>query len=451
MANTGVFGTLWETLKPASVDPTELLNPTNVRMTQQEFLENSELTTPRFVHDRFDETFLRRTADILDKVGKALQTQAADLNPLQQGFLKMQLDYNQRVHQFLQCCWRVQQEGAEDPELRKAHQQANRDLYGQPDWQIFCSLLKTKLDELLSRASTPQERADILTLQQEMLDLTIRHPGTTEAEVNDCFKPKTETVLKFGDIMREHLKNFLRHIPEDQKSFSMVEACQIVDEMLRTELPKTRYHAEIWQDATTISILHNERVVRFPAHRPKGDLSYKDMCAIMVGHELGVHTFRAVPYEGTPFGQPWPDAEQFDEGLACCVEDALSGKFTQPGVYHYLTIGLTTFCGLNFRQVFELIRRIRRLDEVPPGRDRETFATDQAFLETRRCFRGTGVLPNCKDLMYYHGTAKAWRFIEEHLQEPDEMLRWLFCAGKSDPTNPQHRRIIDLMWDTPFV
>lgn len=447
MASTGVFETLWETLKPASVDPTELLNPTNVRMAQQEFLERPELTTPHFVHGRYDKAFLAQTKEILDRVNEELLKQAEALSPLQRSFLRLQWDYDYRAYWFLYYSLRIQQEGAQDPELREAHQQANRNLYGQPDWQIFCLLLKAKLDELLSQVSTPQEQADAITLQRELLSLVTDRPcPATTGTSGDQFKPRTETVLKFGDIMREHLKNFLQHVPENQEPFNMVEACQIVDEMLRAELPKTRYHAEMQQDATTISVLHDKHIVRFPVYRPKGDLSYQDMRAIVVGHELGVHTFRAVPYEGTPFGQMWPDAEQFDEGLACCVEDALKGKYTQRGVYHYLSVSLARFYGMNFRQVFELIRRLRRLDEVPPGRDREDFATGQAFLETRRCFRGTGVLPVCKDLMYYHGTAKSWRFIEEHLQDPDELLHWLFSAGKSDPTNPQHRAEVMLLW-----
>lgn len=461
MVNTGVFDAYAEIIRSTNADLAELLTPTNLAEAQAEFLSNPELTVPHFEYGKLDPQFVRDALDELDAVSFRIRTDIR-LTPLQSTFLALRYSYNARKLRFLKSCLRVQAEGeAMTPETRSSYLRTNSRLYGQPDWETFRTLLYNKMEELERQARQDgdvQRRSACVTLRKQLFDRVISasyqparqgiipaRAAARQSTGRDFFMPKAETVLRFGDLMRKELERFLRHVPEEQQTFTMAEAYQIVDGILRTELPESRFHAELREGVTNLAILPDEYVVQIPAQRAKGDLTRDDLCNILIGHELGGHMMRSVPFEGSTFGEYWPDSEQFDEGVACCVEQSLRGEFTTRGVFHYLNISCAAFLQMNFREVYDMNRQIRLLDKVPAGQDREDYATRVAFLETRRCFRGTGVLPNFKDLIYYEGSRQVWKFIEDHIREPDYLLQQLFRSGKSDPTNHQHQQFIEAL------
>ena len=65
----------------------------------------------------------------------------------------------------------------------------------------------------------------------------------------------------------------------------------------------------------------------------------------------------------------------------------------------------------------------------------------RCFDSVQRTFRGTGELPNHKDLVYYNGAGQVWRYIEEHLYEEDLMEK-LFLSGKTSMNDKRHERMI---------
>lgn len=466
--HTGVFGELLARIQTTYASPSALLTPTNLAAAHQEFLDNPELTVPRFEYGKLNPQFVRDSLDELDSLLEQIRYDPT-LTPIQRDFLRLRRNYNVRIHRFLRSCLQIQEQGEDtaiealEPKLVQAQLHANTQLYGAPNWQTFLSILQFKLHQLEARTRrrSLRECNDCVNLRKEFYDrvLTASHRPQTEPLLplnpvskgkaqTGYFKPKVETVLAFGDLMRKDLASFLRHVPEEQESFTMRQAYAIVDEILRTELPQSQFRAELREGASALSVSPSQHLVQIPAQRGKGDLNHDDFCAILIGHELGTHLRRTVNFEDTTFGQLWPDAEAFEEGLACAVEQSLKGKFEPRGVFHYINLGCATFLRMNFREVYETDRRIHLLDEVPAGQDREEYASKTAFLETWRCFRGTGVLPNFKDLVYYNGTSQAWKFIETHLKEqPDYLLEQLFRSGKSDPTNSRHQRFIKALHD----
>ena len=46
------------------------------------------------------------------------------------------------------------------------------------------------------------------------------------------------------------------------------------------------------------------------------------------------------------------------------------------------------------------------------------------------------------NLMYYNGQMKAWKYIEENIDDLDKLEKTLFRSGKTDPTNPLHQKIL---------
>ncbi len=121
-----------------------------------------------------------------------------------------------------------------------------------------------------------------------------------------------------------------------------------------------------------------------------------------------------------------------DEGIAECVEQALKGEYEDFGVDHYINIGLATFKNKNFREVYEIQKDLKSL----------TGEDDSKVLNAvQRCFRGTGELPNNKDLAYYNGVNRVWCYIEEHLDDP-ELFDSLFLSGKADIENPAQESLV---------
>ena len=50
------------------------------------------------------------------------------------------------------------------------------------------------------------------------------------------------------------------------------------------------------------------------------------------------------------------------------------------------------------------------------------------------------IYDNNKDLAYYNGSEMVWKYIEDHIDDP-ELFDNLFLTGKLNITNPNHERI----------
>jgi hypothetical protein len=102
--------------------------------------------------------------------------------------------------------------------------------------------------------------------------------------------------------------------------------------------------------------------------------------------------------------------EIFQKCVDMVIDQAKAGKFDRfAGATSYIAIGLATIMHYDFRRVFEIIWRMEKLTgKVDKNR---------AFDYTQRAFRGTGVLPNNKDLAYYRNTEKIWHYIEKNIDK----------------------------------
>lgn len=117
------------------------------------------------------------------------------------------------------------------------------------------------------------------------------------------------------------------------------------------------------------------------------------------------------------------------------------------GIDHYVNIGLAYFGGRNFREVFEIRWRMFYLGDKTKGhstRERREKAQELAFAQTARAFRGTGYLPNCKDLVYFNGSTQVWQYIESLGGDYPRLREELFETGKTDVTNKMHRLALEL-------
>lgn len=437
---------LLEKISSTDIVVYELLNYAN-KDAKDEFLANPEMSRPNFEYDIDEETINANLATI-QGVYNSLDS-AEGLSRQEELTLRILTDENAKRNAFVRDT--LDYNAAETPEEKskaaEAHKFSGEALYGRPDEAVFTSLLKDELGKIKPENLSDDDRKTYESLLEEIGDL-----GDESA---DRFRPKPETVEKFSTIIHELFgKQFFRHIPEDKDEFTPAEACEIAAEIIREEIGEdaTQYRAVMDDKIKNCSVNHLTREIKFPVERAtgNGNFSRLELQKILV-HELGTHAYRAAVYEDhevSALSREMPGNEEIDEGIAKCCEQAVAGKFSESGVDHYINIGLATFKGKTFREVFEIQQKLLYLKgcknpaETPEEKSARFHAKDSViFNRTARCFRGTGELPNNKDLVYYNGAVKVWQFIEANIDDPD-LPDKLFLSGKIDITSPDQERLI---------
>lgn len=414
----------------ASTDLTvyERLNASNDKAAKEEFLANPSLVHPNNEYGYIDPAEITKNLSALDEIDR--QITQSSFSEQQRRLLASLSDDCRRKNDFLAAT--LEYNTATTPETKaeaaRHHQEANEALYGKIDEATFYSLLKDKFSSIDVDSLSSEDKVKYEKLLDEIGPLK-------EMEV-ERFRPKPETVHRFAELVNEFFGGFLKHLPEGQETFTGEDMAKIANEILSEEfsdepdIEASGYRAIVSPDVSNASANHEKRQIIFSDSKTYS----RSQAASILIHELGTHAMRAIPYlnqDIAAFSTGFPDNETFDEGVAKCVEQAIQGKYVDSGVDHYINIGLATFMHKNFREVYEIQSTLNDL----LGRSNKTLLNG-----VQRCFRGTGELPNNKDLAYYNGANHVWKYIEEHIDDP-ELFDHLFLVGKLDITNPEQERL----------
>lgn len=422
----------------------ERLNPSNLVVAREAFLADPTLVKPPFEFGNIDPDKVEVDLETLEQVEEKVAT--GEFSDKQRRLLGLALTDNHLKNEILRAAnqYNTARDRRTKDLAKREFAKCNVELFGAPDEATFESILQEKFKEI---------PVEILSVEDKKLydDLKSRLE-IGEGKTVERFRPRAETVRQFGDLIEMLYANLFRHIPEDQQEFTPEETERIVQEILDEEFDgRTKIKAELVPDATSLSFDQVNKKIKIPGKPVGGKYSRKKLRSVVIGHELGTHAYRSLVHEDNPismFHIEAPGNSDFDEGLAVCVEQALNGKVGQVrGAYHYINIGLATFRGMNFREVFEAQKDLKYLlaaksdETVEETLAREEKAEKGAFNEAMRCFRGTGELPNNKDLIYYNGSNRVWQYIEEHIDAPEELLRSLFLTGKTNQLNKDQERL----------
>lgn len=435
------FETLNQELNSTDVTVYEELNNTRPEA-RVEYFADSSLEHPRNEYGKLNPAQVARNLQTIERVREELED--ADISDKQKRFLELILESDRKKNDFLAA--NLAYNAAETPEDKadaaEYHREANEALYGKPDEDTFYSLLGEELDKIDVENLRPSDR--------EIYNQLLVALGPMKAEVKPRYQPRPETKQRFAEMANEFYGSLFDAIHEGQEKFTAQEAADIVNQILADNYENTAYHASVAPNSTIASVDHITRAIKFPGKRVAGDYSRKDLKQILA-HELGVHTLRAAPYEDQPitaFSRELPDNETWDEGVAKAMEYAVAGEEMQEAaVKRYIGIGLANLKGKNFREVLDIQSTIDFLagatpDETDDARaERMQKIQQKHFNDVQRCFRGTGELPNNKDLAYYNGSEMVWKYIEEHLDDP-ELFTNLFLAGKTVATDKDQERLV---------
>lgn len=344
---------------------------------------------------------------------------------------------------FLELAHKVKHLTGDEKEAAKADfMRLNIELNGQPEEDVYRSLLAEKLAAIDAKQLGPRAEA----IRNELHELT----GVESPELSERFRPSQETIEWMSEVADSLYGDMLQHVPE-QQTFADTEIQSLFQEIIDQEFPgelKSDDNPDGWtvdiEPAQSINVKTFEKRIVIPTGRLVK--SESEMRHLVV-HELGVHFLRSVMGESTdllPFRIGLNNYYDSEEGLGKVMEQAIDGKYSEAGADHYITAGLAFLDGKDFRETFEIKWRLSALAAVKDGQDIADDKIDstrsKAYDSVMRSFRGTDELPWFKDLAYFNGTANAWRHLDEI--RGDDLKFKFVLLGKADPSNPDHEHIM---------
>lgn len=416
------FDQVTEIISGCETDVINTLNSTRPEA-QEEFLADSSLVKPRNVLGRLNAEELRAKLERLDEVEKGLAD--SSLSDKEQRVMKMAIDASRRNNAFCLAC--AEYRANPNEETAAAQKAANKALYGAPDYNTYQALMQGQLEVISKRELSEDEK----TMHAKLLEL-LKGVKLIPAE---RYQPSPETVATFSALMREYMAPIVGNLPADQEKISVKEMVEKMHETIRGNVADdSEWDAEYQPTRTIANTNQHRKKIEMPGKRAAGDYTQLEALKIK-SHEEGVHAMRGMPYEKAKiemFRTGMPGYDAFEEGVAKAAEQAWEGKYEDANPERYIGIGLAIFEGMNFREVYEIQKRMMSL---VAGKDQAKLA----YSTTQRTFRGTDDLPNNKDMIYYNGNVKFWKYVECHLDDP-ELFDYLFLFGKGDPTNSEHER-----------
>lgn len=418
-------------LKDHDINVLTYLNNTNTAA-RDNFLKNPSLIKPQNSYDNL-------AIETLDSQRQLVLEELTELEGQEETaenrFFKEYLTFILLKYDFVITCHAYNTAATvEDKENLKAkHRELCFALYGQPDKVTFLALLKRQIDRL----NTKQLTSEQVTLLEDLKQL-IADQDTAPLTI---FEPKSETITEFSKKVRTYYQPLLQHMPDNQDSFTVEEACAIANKILDQVVNQGRdsWTAIVEPIASNASVSAEEKLVKFPGNSKKGHYSLKRLRGLLV-HEIGVHVFRHILFpkeKNSDLILGLPGYLTCEEGIAKVMEQAINEEFTESGIMHYISIGLSVYHQLNFREIFDIQKLLFHIGE---GK-----STSICFNSVQRALRGTGELPNTKDLVYYNGANLVWAYVEDNLNNPD-LLNNLLHSGKIDIFNPKHHELRDLLW-----
>lgn len=437
---------LYSQLTDLSPKIVTMFNPSNRKEEEERFL-SGEIRNPQFVYDKLNSADFDEAIEKIRELGDKILNHPG-LPPSHRGIYEEFItDYSKKTTllNYAQQYNNAKSEGEKKAAAEK-YRHLNIESYGEPDEDTYRSLLGGKLNTIHSKKLTG--KAD--ELRKELFDMVDFDP---DVDIPERFCPSDETVEWMHSVAESLYGGMLSHIPNEQEEFDPHELQKIFTDIIEEEFNGINDPegyagaAEGWtvsvEKAASINVKSSEKKIVIPDN---GMMRSRKKVENLVVHEIGVHMLRSITGGETnilPLKSGLSGYYDTEEGLGVVMEQALSGKFAERGVDHYITAGLAYYDEKDFRGAFEVKWRLLLLDSVRDGGEindgQIEKAKKTAFTQTLRSFRGTNDLPLFKDLSYYNGSVEVWRYLESI--KGDDFLLSLLLAGKVN-TLADHRRVI---------
>lgn len=417
--------------------------PKNANEAKLEFLANDDLSRPNNEYEKLNSAEIENLYQNISNAILAVENDNS-LGEIEREMYNTQLETRIKAVKMLEaaCNFRKAESLADKQKAQEEFMKNNIEVYGEPDFETFQSLLSdkiTKIDALKLDEKGEKIRSEFYELikKDEILN-----------QNTERFKPSNEVFHNFGEIIKYLYSKQLELIPEkdSNEKYSAKEIFEVFENILK-DFEKdgfSKFNVE-WKDSGAIAVSAKDKKIFIPENRKP--VSKKELEGLVV-HEIGTHYMRAQmgeAYDNQALRTGLDGYMNTEEGIARAMEMAVKGKYQEAGVQHYLTAGFAYFNSMSFREAFETNWRMGILDGKNNFSEENIDKKRQiAYRNTQRIFRGTDELPWFKDLSYFNGGQEIWKYIEENIDSPT-LIDDFLLGGKNNLFNSdQQRQIYEL-------
>jgi len=320
---------------------------------------------------------------------------------------------------------------------RQVASEMSLEMMGGIDHAAFGTLINQLLDTAASSSSL---------YAQELQGMIMWQPGAEEGLTSVEMSEETrrcigEDLVSLFPGLDEFVENH-----DDPQPVSAVNAVPLFEETQRIAQLSEQWGVEL-DEGKSVSSSQAKKKIVIGRHRTDFK-NERDAIAIAV-HE-------AIGHSGRGKGVSFPNYLDFEEGLATCLEQIISGESRIPGVQYYLAIGLQAGADRggvprNYRETFEILwRRQALLAEQSGGEVDVEKARYAAQRQVQRTRRGGAI--DTRDASYFLGAQKAADWLNQitGLPEFDRRQRLLeVLINRYDPTDPEQQAMIRMRARSP--
>ena len=431
-----------EVFKDSEPKVISTFTPENANEAKSEFLENDNLSRPNNKYEKLNSGEIENLYQNISNAILAVENDNS-LGEIEREMYNTQLETRIKTVKMLEAAYdfRKAESLADRQKAQEEFMKNNIEVYGEPDFETFHSLLSDKITkieslELDEKGEKIRSKFYELIKKDEILSQDLKR-----------FKPSDKVFYNFGEIVKDLYSKQLELIPEkDDDRYSAEEIFEVFENILKDFENDgfSEFNVE-WKDSGAIAVSAKDKKIFIPKNRKP--VSKKELEGLVV-HEIGTHYMRAQMgelYNNQALRTGLDGYMNTEEGIARAMEMAVKGDYQEAGVQHYLTAGFAYFNNMSFRKAFETNWRMGVLDGKNNFSEENIDKKRQiAYRNTQRIFRGTDELPWFKDLSYFKGGQEIWKYIEENIDSPT-LIDDFLLGGKNDLLNlDQQRQIYEL-------
>ena len=432
-----------EVFKESEPKVISTFTPENANEAKSEFLENDNLSRPNNKYEKLNSGEIENLYQNISNAILAVENDNS-LGEIEREMYNTQLEARIKTVKMLEAAhdFRKAESLTDKQKAQEEFMKNNIEVYGEPDFEIFNSLLSDKITKIESLEL--DEKGE--KIRSEFYELIKKDENLSQDLKR--FKPSDEVFHNFGEIIKDLYSKQLELIPkkDDDEKYSAKEIFDIFENILKDFENDgfSEFNVE-WKDSGAIAVSAKDKKIFIPKNRKP--VSKKELEGLVV-HEIGTHYMRAQMgelYNNQALRTGLDGYMNTEEGIARAMEMAVKGDYQEAGVQHYLTAGFAYFNNMSFREAFETNWRMGILDGKNNFSEENIDKKRQiAYRNTQRIFRGTDELPWFKDLSYFKGGQEIWKYIEENIDSPT-LIDDFLLGGKNDLLNlDQQRQIYEL-------
>ena len=432
-----------EVFKESEPKVISTFTPENANEAKSEFLENDNLSRP---NNKYEKLNSGEIENLYQNISNAILAVENDnlLGEIEREMYNTQLEARIKTVKMLEAAhdFRKAESLTDRQKAQEEFMKNNIEVYGEPDFETFHSLLSDKITKIESLEL--DEKGE--KIRSEFYELIEKDENVSQDLKR--FKPSDEVFHNFGEIVKDLYSKQLELIPEkdSNEKYSAKEIFEVFENILKDFENDGFSEFDVeWKDSGAIAVSAKDKKIFIPKNRKP--VSKKELEGLVV-HEIGTHYMRAQMgeiYNNQALRTGLDGYMNTEEGIARAMEMAVKGDYQEAGVQHYLTAGFAYFNNMSFRKAFETNWRMGILDGKNNFSEENIDKKRQiAYRNTQRIFRGTDELPWFKDLSYFNGGQEIWKYIEENIDSPT-LIDDFLLGGKNDLLNlDQQRQIYEL-------